>query len=206
MGAITISERKNYKTERGAEVRQYELKQYTHSQLSHSTHKQLSMDSEGDIYLIFDRTPEDVERARYLAQRVSEFGIDALPEEERREWFSEMKGFYNVSDLNRVEAACAQIAAELTQQDYSISLSVKQDWEMRDFPAVGELERIRENIQNLREVFFVRTDTPEVPESLKYMDIEKANAIEKILYDLHLLYTALMEMTAQVAGFELGGV
>ena len=64
-------------------MRQYELARYSHGQLSHNTYEQLAQGQGRELYMIFDRTPEDVERARYLAQRVSEIGIDALPEEEQ---------------------------------------------------------------------------------------------------------------------------
>lgn len=187
-------------------MRQYELEQYTHAQLSYRNHAQLSQRMEQLFSLIFDRTQDDTMRARYLAQRVADMGIEALPNEERVEWFAEPKGFYNATDLNRVEKACALISEELRGQGYPIEVETKRDWRVQDFPTAGALERIRVNVKKLRDGFFTRPDTPNVPASLKYMDIEKANTIEEILYDLHLLYTALMEMTPQVAGFELGGV
>lgn len=156
--------------------------------------------------LIFDRTEEDVERVRYLTRRVCQIGIDALSEEERKEWLSELKGAYNYIDLNRVEKMCEQLSGWLIELSYPVELVVKTNWEMRDFPTHEELERIRKNIKNLCDVFFIRQNTPEIPRNLNRMDIEKANALEKILYDLYLVCTAIMEMTPQIAGFELGGV
>lgn len=65
--------------------------------------------------LIYDRTAADVERALALAKKAE---AGTLTDAEKTEWLAGMKGCYNASDLNRVEAAVNQLAAELNAVGY----------------------------------------------------------------------------------------
>ena len=65
--------------------------------------------------LIYDRTAADVERALALAKKAE---AGTLTDTEKTEWLAGMKGCYNASDLNRVEAAVKSIAAELNAAGY----------------------------------------------------------------------------------------
>ena len=109
--------------------------------------------------LIFDRTQNDVEQGT-------------------------SKGYYNYTDLNRVEAWCEYLANLLTSYSYPVSISIKKDWTMSDLPNVNDMERIRSNVDKIKTAFHAYTD---VPENLNYMTIEKANAIEKILSEIDFL-------------------
>lgn len=106
--------------------------------------------------LIFDRTKNDVEQGT-------------------------SKGYYNYTDLNRVEAWCEYLANLLTSYSYPVSITIKKDWAMTDLPNVNDMERIRSNVDKIKIAFHAYTD---VPENLNYMTIEKANAIEKILNEI----------------------
>lgn len=109
--------------------------------------------------LIFDRTQNDLEE-------------------------STSKGYYNYTDLNRVEVWCEHLANLLTSYSYPVSITIKKNWTMSDLPNVNDMERIRSNVNAIKTVFHAYT---EVPENLNYMTIEKANAIEKILSELDFL-------------------
>ena len=65
--------------------------------------------------LIYDRTAEDVERALALAKKAE---AGTLTGTEKTEWLAGMKGCYNAADMNRVEAAVKQLAAELNAAGY----------------------------------------------------------------------------------------
>lgn len=52
--------------------------------------------------LITDRTQSDVDRVKYLAQRITK---GTATDAERAEYLTDLKGAYNASDLNRVTAA-----------------------------------------------------------------------------------------------------
>lgn len=109
--------------------------------------------------LVFDRTQNDLEE-------------------------STSKGYYNYTDLNRVEVWCEYLANLLTSYSYPVSMVIKKDWAISDLPNDNDMERIRGNIDAIKTVFHAYT---EVPENLNYMTIEKANAIEKILSELDFL-------------------
>lgn len=109
--------------------------------------------------LIFDRTQNDVEQGT-------------------------SKGYYNYTDLNRVEAWCEYLANLLTSYSYRVSITIKKDWAMTDLPNTDDMERIRSNVDKIKIAFHAYTD---VPENLNYMTIEKANAIEKILNEIDFL-------------------
>lgn len=69
--------------------------------------------------LIYDRTAEDVERALTLAKKAE---AGTLTDAEKTEWLAGMKGCYNATDLNRVEAAVKQLAAELNAAGYAVEV------------------------------------------------------------------------------------
>ena len=70
--------------------------------------------------LIYDRTAEDVERALALSKKAE---AGTLTDAEKTEWLAGMKGCYNASDLNRVEAAVKSIAAELNAAGYPVEVT-----------------------------------------------------------------------------------
>lgn len=106
--------------------------------------------------LIFDRTQNDLEQKT-------------------------PKGYYNYTDLNRIEAWCEYLANLLTSYSYPVSIAIKKDWTMSDLPNANDMERIRGNVNGIKTAFHAYTD---VPENLNYMTIEKANNIEKILFEI----------------------
>ena len=69
--------------------------------------------------LVYDRTVEDVERALALAKKAE---AGTLTDAEKNEWLAGMKGCYNASDMNRVEAAVKSIAAELNAAGYAVEV------------------------------------------------------------------------------------
>lgn len=109
--------------------------------------------------LIFDRTQNDVEQGT-------------------------SKGYYNYTDLNKVEAWCEYLANLLTSYSYPVSITIKKNWTMSDLPKTTDMERIRNNVDKIKTAFHAYTD---VPENLNYMTIEKANDIEKILSEIDFL-------------------
>lgn len=69
----------------------------------------------------------------------------------------------------------------LNDYAYFNDITVKTDWSASEFPTYEELERIRNNVKILKEVYFSLT---QIPENLDYMTYEKANDIEKILFEI----------------------
>ena len=99
------------------------------------------------------------------------------------------KGFYNVSDLNRVGAAVQYVAERFAEQGYTVTVSPKKDWLASDIPTSSELETYRQNIATLRALLAVMPTTPEAPDSMAGLTYTEANDIERILLDLDTLLT-----------------
>lgn len=99
------------------------------------------------------------------------------------------KGYYNVTDLNRVGAAVKYIAKQFTGYGYAVEISPKTDWSESDTPTASQMETYRLNIANLRAVIAIMASTPKTPETMRFLDYLKANDIERILQDLNTLIT-----------------
>lgn len=97
------------------------------------------------------------------------------------------KGFYNVSDLNRVGAAVEYIAGRFTALGYACPVTVKKDWLTSDAPTASQMEAYRQNIVTLRSQIAVMQSTPEAPASMAGLNYVKANNIEQILLNLDAL-------------------
>ena len=115
------------------------------------------------------------------------YGVNLIYDRTTKDLYDKTdKAYYNASDLNRVETATEYIAKLLKLYSYFKSdLVCKKDWLMSDFPTNAEMERYLNNIRLLIDSFYVKKDTPSLPNNMNYLDIKKANNIEKVLYDLN---------------------
>lgn len=86
------------------------------------------------------------------------------------------KGAYNFSDLNRVEAAMAELA-DLA----GVTLETKTDWTAWDVPLQKDLDRFLYNIAVMKQWFSVSPDMPELPSSMSRLTYTAANNIEKVI-------------------------
>ena len=145
------------------------------------------------IQLITDRTNADVNRANEINKKVysawasatanytdSSAVIDpvqiaesTLTDQEFAEWLAGLKGAYNYSDLNRVEAAVAELS-ELVQMD----LITKTDWAVWDVPTKKNMNRYISNLRAVKSRYKVKTEIPNAMDGFTY---ESANNIEKML-------------------------
>ena len=110
------------------------------------------------------------------------------------------KGVYNAADLNRVERACRIIADELRAAGYSIPIVTKTDWTMQDYPKRSDIDRIRSNVELLRDKFYSLTGSP----LIRYwnsMDWGDANDLEKTLVNADILLQRMMEGFRHVGQF-----
>lgn len=125
--------------------------------------------------LVTDRTQADVDRAASFQAR----GFANLSEAEQAEWLAGLKGAYNYSDLNRVEAAVKALADMM-----NISLVVKTDWAVTDIPLAADMQRYLDNIRALRARNTGLATTPNTPDSMAGLTYKAANEIEQILMDI----------------------
>ena len=96
------------------------------------------------------------------------------------------KGIYSHTDLNRVEAAVAEIAAELSAMGYIIAPTTKTDWGLTgDFseatwPTEIQMKRYLKNIQEIWNIMPL-DDKEELPTSMEKLTWRSANLIEMVL-------------------------
>lgn len=72
--------------------------------------------------LIFDRTQADTDRAAYLIGKIQR--RETLTESEQAEYNAGLRGCYNITDLNRVEAKVRELAETLRSYGYSVDYTV----------------------------------------------------------------------------------
>lgn len=91
------------------------------------------------------------------------------------------KGFYNVSDLNRVGAAMVYLRDKFNDNGYSVDIAPKTDWKEIDAPTESGMELYLGCLGTLRGVIPLPEDTPDTPDTMKGLTYVTANNIEKIL-------------------------
>lgn len=141
--------------------------------------------------LVTDRTGADV--TRWLSLRNK--GYENMTAAERAEWDAgNMKGAYNVSDLNRVGSALNYIRDLLADTGYMhpAAYTAKTNWTAADIPTAADLSTLLSHVRTARGAFAVMPSTPPVPGDSGGLSYEEANNIEKILLDIDQLITNML--------------
>lgn len=128
---------------------------------------------------IYDRTPADVSKAKLQVKKWIEAiacGKSVVVED--------LKGYLNVSDLNRIENDMAFLAVQL-----GIALKTKTRWLISDLPTQADLNRIINNLKILMSLLF-RINKP-LPTTIS--DYSDLNTIE---YYLNESYEYLLHLKA----------
>lgn len=94
------------------------------------------------------------------------------------------KGYYNTSDLNRVETNIRYLVDRLNSLGFNLNLTIKTDWANDDIPTQSDMERYRANIAAIRAAFIALGTTPNVPASMRFLGFQGANDLEKIQMDV----------------------
>lgn len=139
--------------------------------------------------LITDRTAQDVDRANILAAKAWQ----DMTAEERTEWLSPMKGSYNYTDLNRVEAAVAYVAERLSEFGYLPHPPTVRVWSANDVPTETDLFRYFGNVATLRGAVTVWANTPAAPNGIEGLGANEANDLEQILIDVDLVLVRISQ-------------
>lgn len=134
------------------------------------------------------------------------------------------KGNYNFTDLNRLEEWCSYLQKKFNDNGYKLNLNLKLkyytynelksfkysslkemlfielnrgNWGMTDIPTLSEINRIRDNIQTLKNNLMTRSTLTIVKNST--MNYNQANILEQILFELDELFT-LYEKSLRYCG------
>ena len=92
---------------------------------------------------------------------------------------TELKGCLNATDLNRIESNTRYIAQLLQIQGYQINVTTKVDWTDESLPNAADVNRIINNIKEIRDKYYEPPGMPSLPQTMvSFSDI---NAIEQSL-------------------------
>ena len=148
------------------------------------------------IQPVYDRTDEDVAFAQEQIQKWIDAKLSGNPVETY-----ELKGCFNLTDINRIEGDIQYISDRLDELHYPPGTSCKV-WERSGLPTARDVRRILSNIKRIIAVYYQPTGVPNVPGSMgTYSDI---NAIEQNLYAIKQLLDA-MEDRFQKSGMLKSG-
>lgn len=99
-----------------------------------------------------------------------------------------LKGAYNYTDLNRVEAKVDELQTILRTYNYfSDTLTVKTNWTYSDKFTPNNAQRYLSNVKKIRDALTVMTSTPAVPGTMQGFTYQRANDIEQVLVDIEFL-------------------
>ena len=140
--------------------------------------------------LITDRAPADVNRINSLREK---WYTATITKEEMMEWFTDLKGAYNASDLNRVGEAMEYISMRLVKAGYGHAMNLKTDWQMSDAFTAENTKYYLESLYLLRKWFTTWETTPPTPDHIAGLTYQEANDIEKILIDIDELITKMQQ-------------
>jgi len=92
---------------------------------------------------------------------------------------TELKGCLNVTDLNRIEANTRYISEFVRGYGYQTNVTTKVDWTDECLPNVDDVNRIIDNIKEIRDKYYEPAGMPSLPQTMvSFSDI---NAIERSL-------------------------
>lgn len=113
----------------------------------------------------------------------------------------ELKGCFNLLDLNRIEDNITFLAENMESFSYAPNIHGKQ-WNRVDMPNQNDMSRIIENIRSLISAFYSPANPPSLPTTmLSYNDI---NAIEENLYLLKQMLDCMQTSFKKVGTIKSG--
>lgn len=117
---------------------------------------------------------------------------------QRNLYMAGLVGCWGRSDVNRIQIAVNQIATLLRAKGKDITVSPVTITPNRAM-TLEHLNQIMANIKLLRDAYYVKSSTPDIPSLTGEMTIEKANAIEQNLLDISLL------LDGEIASYRYSG-
>lgn len=96
------------------------------------------------------------------------------------------------------------IAGEVVPQPEPEPEPTKTEFEIGDIITYSIWRTYLDNVQALRDAYYTMPDTPKLPEPTAPLGFDGANAIEKLLYDVQILYNAMSASYRKCGTFQSG--
>lgn len=147
--------------------------------------------------MIYDRTAEDIEKARQIREeKLKNFIALTTAEIETIE-----RGMLTNVTLNRIESKQAELRYLLQEMRYFLT-TTQRSWTIPDIFYDTDFERILDNCNRLKKSFFTYSTTPITPSAK--CDYETFNAIEKILADIEAMIYDVRNNYRECGNYECG--
>ena len=165
---------------------------HTHSTDIRVENDALVVRDEGTAYVTDDKLVAQHEGIAYVENEVLVVHVGDV---------YELKGCFNLLDLNRIEDNIAFLAENMESFSYAPNIHGKQ-WNRADMPNQNDMLRIVENIRALVSAFYSPDNPPSLPSTmLSYNDI---NAIEENLYLIKQLLDVMQTSFKKVGTIKSG--
>lgn len=93
------------------------------------------------------------------------------------------KGAFLSSVANRIEGNTEYICDLLNSNGYYVSVETKR-WNREDIPNINEINRMKNNLEKLKQSFYIYNTTPSTDNSKISLNFRDINNMEKILFDI----------------------
>lgn len=150
--------------------------------------------------MIYDRTKADIDSALSIRADYVQQGTELTAEQvEQLE-----RGTITINTLNRIENKQKSLKSLFNAIGYWNTPTTNREWQYTDIFDEANFQRIINNLDILRNAFFVFKSTPKTPPvSYNYEDI---NSLEKILYDLDVMINDVKSRYRRCGTFRCGEV
>jgi hypothetical protein len=115
---------------------------------------------------------------------------------------TELKGCLNATDLNRIEGNTRYISQFLQEYGFQTNVTTKVDWTDECLPNVDDVNRIIDNIKEIRDKYYEPASMPSLPQTMvSFSDI---NAIEQSLLLFKEMLLGMVRAFRQSGTFRCG--
>lgn len=111
-------------------------------------------------------------------------------------------GFYNVTDLIRVNEAIEHVANLLAENGYEATVATKIDWQLNDIPTEAQMQQYVDSIRSIRNAIELARTTPAAPATMDGLTWETANHIEQILVDVEYMVSHVLRWLKRSGQFD----
>lgn len=153
--------------------------------------------------MIFDRTQVDVDAANQIIAKLN-LG-KKLTAEEQALYDAGLRGRYNYTDVNRVEAKTAELSELLRRNGYPVQLETRTDWTGSDEMRYDDIKRYLDNVRAIRECFGGMSNMPPAVPLTRWLDYAAANDIERTLWTVEAAIDSIAAYLRRSGTFTAGG-
>ena len=154
--------------------------------------------------LVTDRAAADLNEIK----RLSGLGLTSWSADDKAAWNAiNSKGAYNVTDVLRVIGAMSYLVTQLNAAGFNISIqSSAAGWtEGADRPVVSLMNNYLSDLTLIQQALDLPSTSPDLPESINYLTLRRANAIEQMLLDVDALLALYVQTMFPPSGDAICG-